>query len=63
MDIDKLQKALAILNKSGASGNVFAEHDEMFLWPMADSFTEKEVAELSDLGFMMNDEGGFECFT
>lgn len=63
MNIDKLQKALAIMNKTGASGDIFAEHDELFLWPMADSFTAEEVAELEALGFRMNDEGGFECFT
>ena len=63
MDIDRLQKALAIMNKDGKSGTVFAEHDVIYLWPMADSFTEEEVSKLSDLGFLMNDVGGFECFT
>jgi hypothetical protein len=63
MDIAELQKALTILNKDGNSGNVFAEHDELYLWPKADSFTAAEVSQLSDLGFRMNDEGGFECFT
>jgi len=63
MNIDKLQKALVILNGSGKSGEVCAEHDELFLWPMADSFTKDEVSQLASLGFRMNDEGGFECFT
>lgn len=63
MEIDILQKALAIMNKDGKAGNVFAEHDELYLWPMADAFTAEEVSQLSDLGFRMNDEGGFECFT
>lgn len=63
MNIAKLQEALSIMNKDGKSGNVFAEHDELYLWPMADSFTEDEVATLEKLGFRMNDEGGFECFT
>lgn len=63
MDIDRLQKALAIMNKGGKSGNVFAEHDEIHLWPMTDRFTEQEVAQLDDLGFTANEEGGFDCFT
>jgi S-ribosylhomocysteine lyase LuxS involved in autoinducer biosynthesis len=63
MDINKLQKALAIMNRDGKSGNVFAEHDELFLWPNADSFSKEEVKTLERLGFRMNDEGGFECFT
>ena len=63
MDIDRLQKALAIMNKGGKSGGVFAEHDELYLWPAADSFTCGEFSQLLELGFRMNDEGGFECFT
>ena len=63
MDIDRIQKALAIMNKTHKSGNVFAEHDEIYLWPFADSFTKEEVSELENLGFTMNVEGGFHCFT
>ena len=63
MNIDKLQKALVIMNKDGKSGNVFAEHDELSLWPETDFFTQEEVDELEALGFFMNDEGGFTCFT
>ena len=63
MNIEKLQKALAIMNKDGKSGNVFAEHDELYLWPDTDFFTQGEVDELESLGFTMNEEGGFECFT
>lgn len=63
MNIDKLQKALAIMNKNGASGNVYAYHNQLELYPDADSFTAGEVSELRELGFDMNDEGGFECFT
>ena len=62
MDIYKLQQALAIMNKDGKSGNVFAEHDELFLWPDADSFGKEEIEILEKLGFFMNDEGGFWCF-
>lgn len=62
MTIDKLQKAIAIMNRSGASGDVNVSHDELHLWPMADSFSASEVEELEALGFRMNDEGGFDCF-
>ncbi len=63
MEIDRLQKALAIMNKDGKAGGVFAEHDQLYLWPNTDSFTQEEVTELETLGFRMNIEGGFECFT
>lgn len=63
MTIDKLQNALAIMNKDGKSGEVLAEHDELFPWPMTDAFTQEEVDQLEELGFRMNDEVGFECFT
>ena len=62
MNIEKLQKAIAIMNKGGASGAVNVSHDELHLWPTADSFTDDEVRELESLGFRMNDEGGFDCF-
>lgn len=62
MDINKLQKAVAIMNKDGKSGEVNVSHDELHLWPMADAFSPEEVAELEGLGFRMNDEGGFDCF-
>lgn len=63
MDIDRLQKALAIINKDGKSGNVFAEHDGLFLWPETDSFSKEEVDQLEALGFRVTDEGSVECFT
>ena len=63
MEINRLQKALVIMNKGGKGGAVFAEHDILYLWPVPDYFTADEVSQLSDLGFLMNDEGGFECFT
>ena len=62
MTIDKLQKAIAILNKGAASGEVGVSHDELHLWPMADAFSQGEVDALEELGFRMNDEGGFDCF-
>ena len=64
MDIDKLQKALAIMNKDGKSGTAYGYHDEIQLYPMADAFTKEEVAELEGLGFFdTEDEEGFMCFT
>ena len=64
MDIDKLQKAIAIMNKDGKSGEVYGYHDEVHLYPMNDSFTKQEVEELNDLGFHDTDgEDGFMCFT
>ena len=64
MNIDKLQKALAILNKGGKSGNAYGYHDQIELYPMADSFTKEEVALLEELGFMPTDEDDvFFCFT
>lgn len=65
MNIEALQKALVIMNKGNSSGGVFAYHDELQLYPAADSFTKDEMAELEKLGFMMNDDddGGFFCFT
>lgn len=64
MDIDKLQKALAIINKDGKSGMAYGYHDEIQLYPMADAFTKEEVAELEALGFHDTDcEDGFMCFT
>lgn len=60
-NLDKLQKAIAIMNKDG--GEFYAEHDELHIWPNADSFTKEEVAQLDDLGLLMNEEGGFSFFT
>lgn len=62
MNIEKLQKALVIMNKDGKSGEINVSHDELHLWPMTDSFTKNEVEALEELGFRMNDEGGFDCF-
>jgi len=63
MDICRLQKALMIMNKGGKSGKVYAEHDELSLWPEEDSFSQPEVDLIEALGLVMNEEGGFECFT
>lgn len=62
MNIEKLQKAIAIMNKDGKSGEVTVSHDELHLWPMSDAFTALEVEQIEALGFTMNDEGGFDCF-
>jgi len=64
MDIDKLQKALAIMNKDGKSGTVFGYHDVVEIYPLADTFTDAEVEELVSLGFHDTEcEEGFMCFT
>lgn len=63
MNIERLQKALEIMNKSKQSGTIFAEHDEINLWPTDENFTKDEISQLDELGFIPNDEGGFICFT
>ena len=64
MDINRLQKALAIINKNGYNGNVYGYHDEVQIYPITDSFTEEEVSSLDELGFMpTEDDEGFFCFT
>ena len=64
MNIEKLQKALTIMNRDGKSGNVFAYHDELHLFPMSDRFTADEVKQLEDLGFLpLDEDSGFMCFT
>jgi len=62
MDIERLPKALIIMNKDGKSGPVNVSHDELHIWPMTDKFTADEVEQLKNLDFRMNDEGGFDCF-
>jgi hypothetical protein len=63
MDIEKLQKALAILNRDGKSGTVFGYHDEIQIYPLADKFTDEQVLELDELGVYPHDDDGFMCFT
>jgi len=64
MNIDKLQKALAIFNKDGKSGEIYGYHDVVEIYPMTDSFTKEEVAQIESLGFMPTDcEDGWQCFT
>ena len=64
MDIDKLQKALKIMNKDGKSGNVFGYHDVVEIYPMTDSLTKAEVYQQYALGCPVTDcEEGFACST
>jgi hypothetical protein len=63
MDINKLEQALAILNKDADGGSFFAYHDELQIFPMADKFSPEEMKQLEDLGFRPCDDDGFMCFT
>ncbi len=64
MNIEKLQKAVAILNHDGNSGEVYGYHDQIELYPMAENFTKKQRDQLEALGFMATDcEKGWQCFT
>lgn len=63
MNIYDLQQALAVMNKDGKSGEVFAYHDELHLFPMTDKFSKEEVEVLERLGFHIGDDGCVWCFT
>ena len=64
MNIEKLQKAIAIMNFDGKSGNVYGYDDTVEFYPMTDSFTKEQCEGLAGLGFMPSECGdGWVCFT
>lgn len=64
MDIDTLQKAIAIMNHDGKSGSVYGYHDEIQIYPLTDKFTQEQREDLGDLGFsQIEDDDGWYCFT
>jgi hypothetical protein len=60
---DEIIEALTILKKYPHGGWVVAEHDEIFVGEgVADKVSVEDKVRLEELGFVVNDFGGFRKF-
>jgi predicted transcriptional regulator len=61
--MNDLIKALQIMLKHGdVKRPTHCEHDELHIYPNNMDFTEDEIKELEELGFLPNDMDGFVSF-
>lgn len=61
--MNDLIKALQIMLKHGdVEYPTYCVHDELHIYPKSMDFTDDEIQQLEDLGFMPNDMDGFYSF-
>jgi hypothetical protein len=58
-----LPRAIEMLSWHRTSSFPFhCEHDELFVMSDSDAYAPEELTELDELGFFVNDDGGFSSF-